>query len=237
MEQVCETCNGSGQVAVGKWGARPPRVKCSVCGGTGKTGTPHPFGGPSAAFTPNTTGKPPWENAAKVPIIVPYGDTGTGHAGSETSRARQEQDDSTGRAGRRRRSALQLLAFHQSRGMTAGEAENALRLGHGAVSSVLSHLHRAGYVSRLTEVRDKMQVYVLPAFVNGREEAPYAPRASYTSRDIERIVRKAKARGFNEGFTACNQEYRKQAVDPHYPITRVNPYQTEEKDHGSTDGT
>lgn len=214
MSAVCEDCNGSGMVAVGQWGARPPRVMCKRCNGTGLIGEP---------------------------VIVPYGETGTGHAGNETSRARQEEDDSTGRAGYRRRAALQELAYHQSRGMTAGEMEDEMHLGHGAVSSVLSHLHRAGYVSRLTEQRDGMQVYVLPTFVNGRIESPYNPRASYTSRDIERIKREAMARGFREGTVAAAQYVMKNALVTNtlfqgiaYDI--VNPYKTEEKDHGPTDG-
>lgn len=32
----CEECNGSGQVAYGRWGSRPPRETCQTCGGNGK---------------------------------------------------------------------------------------------------------------------------------------------------------------------------------------------------------
>lgn len=35
-DQACETCRGSGMVAVGKWGSRPPRVPCPDCDGTGE---------------------------------------------------------------------------------------------------------------------------------------------------------------------------------------------------------
>lgn len=32
----CPTCLGSGAIAVGPWGARPPKVKCGLCQGKGK---------------------------------------------------------------------------------------------------------------------------------------------------------------------------------------------------------
>lgn len=36
METItCPHCNGSGAVAVGPWGVRPPKVTCSYCGGSG----------------------------------------------------------------------------------------------------------------------------------------------------------------------------------------------------------
>lgn len=31
----CETCRGSGRVAVGPWGSRPPKVTCEDCDGSG----------------------------------------------------------------------------------------------------------------------------------------------------------------------------------------------------------
>lgn len=31
----CEMCRGSGCVAVGPWGSRPPKVTCEDCGGSG----------------------------------------------------------------------------------------------------------------------------------------------------------------------------------------------------------
>lgn len=35
VDTTCQTCNGSGRVAVGPWGSRPRRVPCGDCGGTG----------------------------------------------------------------------------------------------------------------------------------------------------------------------------------------------------------
>lgn len=37
-EEWCETCLGSGQVAVGPWGVRPPKVKCPDCDGVWRRG-------------------------------------------------------------------------------------------------------------------------------------------------------------------------------------------------------
>lgn len=31
----CEMCRGSGRVAVGPWGSRPPKMTCEDCGGDG----------------------------------------------------------------------------------------------------------------------------------------------------------------------------------------------------------
>jgi DnaJ-class molecular chaperone len=31
----CEMCRGTGAVAYGPWGARPPKKKCPECGGNG----------------------------------------------------------------------------------------------------------------------------------------------------------------------------------------------------------
>ena len=31
----CEACRGSGRVAVGPWGSRPPKVTCEDCSGSG----------------------------------------------------------------------------------------------------------------------------------------------------------------------------------------------------------
>jgi DnaJ-class molecular chaperone len=33
--KTCETCNGSGLVAYGPWGSRPPRKSCPECLGAG----------------------------------------------------------------------------------------------------------------------------------------------------------------------------------------------------------
>lgn len=35
-EGKCEECRGSGEVAYGRWGSRPPRETCKECNGTGR---------------------------------------------------------------------------------------------------------------------------------------------------------------------------------------------------------
>lgn len=36
MEKItCPHCNGSGAVATGPWGVRPPKITCPQCGGSG----------------------------------------------------------------------------------------------------------------------------------------------------------------------------------------------------------
>jgi hypothetical protein len=41
---------------------------------------------------------------------------------------------------------------------------------------VLSDLHKAGRIARLTEERNRCKVYVLPEYVNGRETEPHGGR-------------------------------------------------------------
>lgn len=115
---------------------------------------------------------PPPEN-----LMIPYGRTGSGHAGNDTSRERQERNDATGITSANQRAVLKALAVAKSEGITCGEVEDGLQLHHGAASSALSHLHRAGHIARIKMRRKKHEIYVLPEWVNGREESPYRPRA------------------------------------------------------------
>jgi len=107
---------------------------------------------------------------------LPYGEKGSGWAGSETSRERQEREDSAGITGKRQAEVYGLLATHTTAGMTVKEVEDALSLGHGPASSALTHLHRAERVVRLQERRMNQQVYVLRGYAEGRPESPYRPR-------------------------------------------------------------
>lgn len=38
---VCPTCGGSGRIAVGPWGARPPKKECPQCAGVGRAPRAH----------------------------------------------------------------------------------------------------------------------------------------------------------------------------------------------------
>jgi hypothetical protein len=108
--------------------------------------------------------------------IIPYGQKGSGWAGSETSRERAEREDAMGITGKRQAQVFALLAQHTNDGMTVKEVEDALSIGHGPASSALTHLHRAERVVRLQERRMNQQVYVLRGYAEGRAESPYRPR-------------------------------------------------------------
>ena len=111
-----------------------------------------------------------------APTMIEYPGMGSGHAGNDTSRERQEREDATGITARTQRDAMFWLGKQEGEGMTAAELEDILGIGHGRASSALSHLHRAGHIRRIKERRNRHEVYVLPEYVDGREESPYRPR-------------------------------------------------------------
>lgn len=110
------------------------------------------------------------------PGMIPYGETGSGHAGNSTSRERQEREDSLGTTAWRQKQCLEAVAAAKSEGVTVMEIERMFNLHHGQSSSALSHLHRAGYIRRLKMRRNQQEIYVLPDYINGRDESPYRPR-------------------------------------------------------------
>lgn len=115
--------------------------------------------------------------ATTEPTMVPYPGMGSGHAvGSDTSRERQEENDASGITSEVQRRVFAALGDLKSEGLTALEVEFALGVGHGMASSALSHLHRAGRIRRVKMRRKRHEIYVLPEYVNGREESPYRPR-------------------------------------------------------------
>lgn len=68
--------------------------------------------------------------------------------------------------------------------------------------------------------------YMLAARSNTRDSVPSS--GYIVEKLLQRIDRleKERAQVWDAGFTACNDEYRKQREDVSYPITRVNPYRT-----------
>lgn len=115
-------------------------------------------------------------SSAPEPLMVPYPNAGSGHAGNDTSRERQENNDATGVTSLVQRAALACVTRAGSEGVTVAEFEDDTSTGHGQASSAFSHLHRAGHVRRIKMRRKKHEIYVLPGYVNGREESPYRPR-------------------------------------------------------------
>ena len=108
--------------------------------------------------------------------MKPYPKMGSGHAVNDTSQERQERNDHSGVTSHVQVTVLQALGRLKAEGITAAELEDALQIGHGMASSALSHLHRAERIRRVKMRRGRHEIYVLPEYVNGREESPYRPR-------------------------------------------------------------
>jgi hypothetical protein len=102
---------------------------------------------------------------------LPYQGT-EGFAGSDTSEAQARADVIHGTASKRQRYVLILAGRAKERGITVAELRDTT-LHHGRVSGALSVLHKVGKLARLTEVRGKCKVYVLPEYVNGRPTEPH----------------------------------------------------------------
>ena len=109
--------------------------------------------------------------------ILPYNGT-SGYSGSTTSEARARTEDASGITSDRQSETLRLLRTAGSTGMTWHDLATALDVHHGSASGLLSVLHRAGLVSRLSASRNRSKIYVLPIFVEGRttEEPQSRPR-------------------------------------------------------------
>lgn len=109
--------------------------------------------------------------------ITPYGTKGSGHSGSDTSRERQQREDADGTTAWRQLAVMEAVRKGGRNGMTCGELERVMNAGHGAISAALSVLHRDGTLVRLTERRNRQQVYVMPGYASAdRERAPFRPR-------------------------------------------------------------
>lgn len=106
----------------------------------------------------------------------PYAGTSGYAAGSDTSEERARAEDADGRTSRRQARVLAHLEASAERGATWFEVADALRIHHGQASGALSGLHRTKRIARLDEKRGRCAVYVLPAFVAGRDTQPYGGR-------------------------------------------------------------
>lgn len=108
--------------------------------------------------------------------VLPYpsedGPTSGFAAGVVTSEERAREADADGTTSRRQARVLQYLGDWRSSGATWGQVADDLDMHHGQASGVLSVLHKAGKIARLTERRGRSFVYVLPEYVNGRDTQP-----------------------------------------------------------------
>lgn len=100
-------------------------------------------------------------------VSLPYNGT-SGWSGTDTSHDRAVTADSDGTTGRNQNLTLSILRDREYDGITWRELAAACDWHHGTASGVLSVLHKAGKIARLTEKRDKCRVYVLPEWVEGR---------------------------------------------------------------------
>lgn len=113
-----------------------------------------------------------------------------------------------GRAGQ----LLVMLTATRIKGMTWKEAGASLGLGHGGVSALLSALHKAETICRLTEKRENCKVYVMPEWVNGRPtERPRKTRDQYLLDDMADVLRqvptKCRHYEYAPGCRSCQIKY------------------------------
>ena len=100
--------------------------------------------------------------------VLPYRKT-SGHSGSKTSLERAVRRDSTGETLNNQQFTLGLLESSGTNGVTWKELSLATGWHHGTASGVLSVLHKAQRIERLTQTRSRCAIYVALGFVDGRE--------------------------------------------------------------------
>lgn len=108
---------------------------------------------------------------------LPYGpadDRTSGFAaGVATSEERARRADQEGTTSLRQKQVLLCLDVEcRERGVTWKELADRFGWHHGQASGILSNLHKAGRIARLTERRHRCYVYVLPEDVLGRDTQP-----------------------------------------------------------------
>lgn len=132
---------------------------------------------------------------------MPYAGT-SGWSGSSTSQERAVSADEDGTTSVRQRQTLSDVSACGSQGITWRELASRHGWHHGTASGVLSVLHKTGHLARLTERRDRCQIYVLPEHVQGRTTAPFRPNSAsreLTERETRILLRMEEAvRGLPE---------------------------------------
>lgn len=116
---------------------------------------------------------------------LPYGGT-QGWSGTDTSQERAERDATDGTATERQRWVLGRLKLMGHTGITVAELREASGWHHGVTSSILTVLHKDQKISRLVERRGRCKVYVLPDYVDYRDESPYKPNSSHKD-EVDRL--------------------------------------------------
>jgi len=156
--------------------------------------------------------------------VLPYGKDlkNSGWSGSVTSRDRALTEDANGTTSSRQNETLAFVEFHGLHGATWKELAEWTGFHHGQASGVLSVLHKAGLICRLTdERRNRCAVYVSPNYVNGRDTSEQG-RGLKCSSDyaIERV------RELHFVTTCCNDRECATAICAHcglmYPCPTIN---------------
>lgn len=122
---------------------------------------------------------------AKAPILedippasLPYAGT-SGWSGSDASRERAEDRDTSGKTARLQHQVETWLDEAGTRGRTIKDAREAFPTHHhGSLSGTLTDLHQDNRAVRLTEKRDRCSVYVTPRWQDDREAVAPKKRAS-----------------------------------------------------------
>ena len=96
--------------------------------------------------------------------ILPYNGT-SGWSGSSTSESRAIDADSKGTTLKRQNKVLDYLYERGTIGATWKEISDVFDWHHGTSSGILSTLHKADRIARLTISRDRSKVYVHPSHV------------------------------------------------------------------------
>lgn len=118
-----------------------------------------------------------FDNPDPILPVLPYGQT-SGWSGSATSRERAERADSSAVTESRQAITIGLLRRAGIDGLTWGDLSEQTGWHHGISSGALSVLHKDGQIARLSERREKCQIYVLRENVLGRDTADYQPNVS-----------------------------------------------------------
>jgi hypothetical protein len=112
-------------------------------------------------------------------LFLPYAGT-SGHSGSDTSAVRARTMDKSGKTAQLQNSVLAILNRAEADGVTWKEISERLNVHHGTASGVLSVLHLAGKIERLSATRDRCKIYVLPDWVFFRPTE--TPKSKQTKR-------------------------------------------------------
>jgi hypothetical protein len=106
--------------------------------------------------------------AVDADVALPYAGT-SGWSGSDTSRARATDSDRQGNTKKRQLATLGALLDAGEIGLTVHELDAMFGWNHhGKTSGVLSVLHKAEKIARLTMSRNGCKIYVHTNFINGR---------------------------------------------------------------------